>query len=412
MDMHTHWLFADMNSYFASVEQQLRPELRGRPVGVVPMMADTTCCLAASYEAKAFGVKTGTKVAEAKELCPEIVLVKSRTREYVRLHKKIVRAVESVVPVHQVHSIDEMSCQLKGDQCREQHALQLGRQVKQAIKKQVGEAMLCSIGLAPNRILAKVASNLQKPDGLSLLRKQDLPHALYGLDLRDLPGVGSRMVKRFQRQGIFSIRDLCERSAGDLHEAWGGVVGDRWWHILRGEDLAERPTHKRTIGHQHVLPPDLRNDQSAYEVLVKLTSKAGRRLREINYWAGLLTLHVRFLGQADWSVSKKLGAVQDTPTFLHTLSELWSQRPSTGIPFRVSVTLSELKSSQACSLPLFPEQQRRQKVAKAMDAINQRMGDGALYLAAMHHSRDAAPDRIAFQSIPDERRIHESAKKS
>ncbi|HCS55363.1 MAG TPA: DNA polymerase, partial [Planctomycetaceae bacterium] len=104
--MRINWLFVDMNSYFASVEQQLRPELRGKPVGVIPMMADTTCCIAASYEAKAFGIRTGTRVSDAKILCPEINLVVSRTREYVEYHKRIVKAVESVLPVDQIHSID------------------------------------------------------------------------------------------------------------------------------------------------------------------------------------------------------------------------------------------------------------------------------------------------------------------
>ena len=94
-----NWLFVDLNSYFASVEQQDRPELRGKPVGVVPMMADTTCCIAASYEAKAFGVKTGTIVADARRMCPDIVLVEARHELYVDYHHRIVEAVESCLPV-------------------------------------------------------------------------------------------------------------------------------------------------------------------------------------------------------------------------------------------------------------------------------------------------------------------------
>ena len=109
-----NWLFVDMNSYFASVEQDSRPELRGRPVAIVPMMADTTCCIAASYEAKAFGVKTGTIVADANRMCPEIVLVEARHEIYVDFHHRIVEAVESCLPVTAVLSIDEMACRLLG----------------------------------------------------------------------------------------------------------------------------------------------------------------------------------------------------------------------------------------------------------------------------------------------------------
>ncbi len=105
-----NWLFVDMNSYFASVEQDTRPELRGRPVAIVPMMADTTCCLAASYEAKAFGVKTGISVADAKQLCPGLVLVEARHELYVQYHHRIIEAVESCLPVTAVLSVDEMAC--------------------------------------------------------------------------------------------------------------------------------------------------------------------------------------------------------------------------------------------------------------------------------------------------------------
>src|ERR1700746_1386837 len=109
-----NWLFVDLNSYFASVEQEVRPDLRGRPVGVVPMMADTTCCIAASYEAKAFGVRTGTIVADAKRMCPDIVLVEARHEIYVEYHHRIVEAVETCLPVTAVMSIDEMVCRLMG----------------------------------------------------------------------------------------------------------------------------------------------------------------------------------------------------------------------------------------------------------------------------------------------------------
>ena len=149
-----NWLFVDMNSYFASVEQDARPELRGLPVGVVPMMADTTCCIAASYEAKACGVKTGTVVAEAKRLCPGIVLVEARHEVYVQYHHRIVEAVESCLPVSAVLSIDEMACRLMGRERPLLAAMELGRRVKARIKQQVGPMIRSSVGLATNRYLA------------------------------------------------------------------------------------------------------------------------------------------------------------------------------------------------------------------------------------------------------------------
>src|SRR5579859_7553995 len=143
-----NWLFVDLNSYFASVEQQDRSELRGVPVGVVPMMADTTCCIAASYEAKAHGVKTGTMVADAKKMCPNIVLVEARHEIYVDYHHRIVEAVENCLPVTAVMSIDEMACRLMGRERPLLAALDLGRKVKATIREKVGPMLRSSVGLA------------------------------------------------------------------------------------------------------------------------------------------------------------------------------------------------------------------------------------------------------------------------
>ena len=187
-----NWLFVDLNSYFASVEQQDRPELRGKPVGVVPMLADTTCCIAASYEAKAFGVRTGTIVADARRMCPDIVLVEGRHELYVEYHHRVVEAVESCLPVTAVCSIDEMACRLMGRERPLLAAIELARKVKARIRERVGEMLRSSVGLATNRYLAKVASDMEKPDGLVALPLDILPRALQQLNLRDLPGVGAR----------------------------------------------------------------------------------------------------------------------------------------------------------------------------------------------------------------------------
>src|ERR1700728_2372627 len=157
------WLFLDLNSYFASVEQELRPELRGRPVAVVPVMADTTCAIAASYEAKAFGVRTGTQIGEAKRMCPGLVLVEARHEVYVDYHNRIVEAVERCVPVAAVMSIDEIAASLMGREQPLIAALDLARRVKESIREHAGATLRCSVGLAPNRYLSKIASDMEKP---------------------------------------------------------------------------------------------------------------------------------------------------------------------------------------------------------------------------------------------------------
>src|SRR5208337_3748283 len=230
-----NWLFVDMNSYFASVEQDSRPELRGKPVAIVPMMVDTTCCLAASYEAKAFGVKTGTIVADAKRMCPELVLVEARHEIYVQYHHRIVEAVESCLPVTAALSVDPMACRLMGRERPLQAAMELGRKVKRSILERVGPMMRSSVGLATNRYLAKVASDMEKPDGLVALPLDILPEALRQLTLRDLPGIGARTEKRLNEKGIRTMDDMLALGCEQAGELWGSVWGERLWHWLQGE---------------------------------------------------------------------------------------------------------------------------------------------------------------------------------
>ena len=294
-----NWLFVDLNSYFASCEQEARPELRGRPVGVVPMMADTTCCIAASYEAKAFGVKTGTIVADAKRMCPEIVLVEARHELYTEFHHRIVEAVESCVPVTAVCSIDEMACRLIGRERPLIAALDLGMKVKAAIRERVGTMLRSSVGLATNRYLAKIASDMEKPDGLVALPLDVLPEALRQLTLRDLPGIGARTEKRLNEKGLHTMSDLLALDCEQTGEIWGSVWGQRLWHWLRGEDfeMAELE-HQKSISHSHVLAPEMRTPEKAWAVAHKLIHKAAMRLRAQRLWACEHRPSHRFCGAA------------------------------------------------------------------------------------------------------------------
>ena len=416
------WLFVDLNSYFASVEQQERPELRNRPVAVVPVLTDTTCCIAASYEAKSFGVKTGTRVGEARRMCPEIVLVEGRHELYVDYHRRIVETVEECVPVSSVLSIDEMACQLIGRERSLLTALDLGRRIKSAIREKVGETMRCSIGLAPNRYLAKIASDMEKPDGLMALTRDLLPQALLRLKLRDLVGIGSRMEHRLHTHGIRSMEQLLALSAEQLGVAWGGVQGERLWHWLRGEDFHDAELeHPKSVGHEHVLPPELRTLDGAYAVAHKLLHKAAMRLRTHRLWAARIWLGLRFavpeaaaqrthhsgIPQQAWGQQLRLVECQDSQTLIEGLRKLWAMRPTGEMyekPFLVRVTLVDLVPDALHTLSLFSTLDReagREQLACTMDLLNHKYGTETLYFASMHRARAAAPTRIAFSSIPE-----------
>jgi DNA polymerase-4 len=177
------WLFLDLNAFFASCEQQEAPALRGKPVIVVQTLTDSAVAIAASYAAKAFGIKTGTLVRDARRLCPGVIPVEANHRLYTDYHERILAAVDTCLPVEKVMSIDEMACRLMGTERHVLVARELALKVKRALREQVGECLTCSIGIAPNVFLGKVGSDLQKPDGLVVITMDDLPDILLGLEL-------------------------------------------------------------------------------------------------------------------------------------------------------------------------------------------------------------------------------------
>ncbi len=395
------YLFVDMNSYFASVEQQLRPELRGRPVAVVPMLVDTTCCLAASYQAKKFGVRTGTSVAEARRLCPAIRFVEARPEIYIHHHHRIVAAVESCLPVTAVMSVDEMVCRLWGTDREPAHAEALARQVKQAIRTQVGEALQCSVGIAPNRLLAKTAAEMHKPDGLTLIGLNELPRRLYDLQLTDFYGIGARTKNRLERWNISTVEQLCQASEDQLCRALGSrVLGAAWWRKLRGEDVPEPPTQRRSVSHSHVLAPGFRCDDLARGVLIRLVHKLAVRLRHLRLWAKSVEVQISYLGSGYWRNFSHLSPTQDTLTFIHAANDLWRRKPP-GKVLKVGVVFSDLTSERNTPGCLFEEDRQRNELSRAMDAVNDRFGAHAVYFGGMHHLEDQAPTRIAFNHIPD-----------
>ena len=405
--LYVDWLFLDMNSFFASAEQHLQPALRGRPVAVVPTMTDRTCCIAVSYEARPYGIKTGTNVGKARRRCPALQLVAGRHENYVRIHHEIIKAVETVLPVTQVCSIDEMVCRLSPQHREVGRAVELARAVKEAIYDQVGISLRCSVGLATNRFLAKVASNMQKPDGLTVITREELPRRLYCLELSDFPGIARNMRRRLESRGVRTTRQLCGLSRRQMLDVFQSVLGEQWWYRLRGEEVPQKSTTRRTVGHSHVLSPRLRTEEGARGVLVRLLHKAAMRLRRLDYWAARMVVSLRYTeGWPKWKETVYLGRCQDTPSLLKSFERAWKRRPLQGDqagprPFQASVTLFDLTSG-ACTTPsLFLEERRALAAAKAMDAANEKFGPNTLYFASMHETRNSAPMRIAFTNIPD-----------
>lgn len=420
------FLHIDLNSFFASVEQQLHPEYRGKPVAVVPTMADTTCCIAASYEAKAFGVKTGTQVGEAKKMCPGIVLIEGSHTEYAKYSAAISEAVELVCPVSHNPSIDEMVCQLMGREQEPPRARRIALDIKQSIYRNVGEALRCSIGMAPNRYLAKIASDMQKPDGLIGLLPSQLPRAVAHLELRDLPGVGARTEARLKAKGIHTMPQLLALDRKGMHDLWNSVWGDRLYHWLRGGNTGDDGAPvasevQKSLGHSHVMAPEFRNDEGAWAIANKLLHKSAMRLRMEKFYTGSMAITIRYqltreqaermrskrhtsgIKQSGWGMEARFRQCQDTLTLLEAMRGMWQRRPQGEEfrrPFFVGVTLRNLIPEDEHQEELFGDPGNRTQLSQTMDKLNLKYGHTTLHFGSMLPARESAPTRIAFTQIP------------
>ncbi|MEM9345989.1 MAG: hypothetical protein AAGB26_05160 [Planctomycetota bacterium] len=397
------WLFLDMDNYFASVEQQARPELRGKPVGVLPVMSAGTCCIAASAQAKRRGVKTGTLVREARQRCPDIRFVEARPAYYVEVHKQIKEAVERVAPIDKVWSIDEVAVKLLGHERRPETALEMGQRVKQAVTNAVGEYLTCSVGLAPTRLLAKVACELGKPDGLRALPLGTLPGAIEQLKLTDLPGINVGVQVRLNRKGVCTIRELWDLSAQQAQEAWGSIEGRRYWMALHGQEPALRSEHRKVFTHAHVLAPELRTEDGAHSVMTRLLHKAAARLRCHGYVTRSLSASLRYEDGSRWHDGIGLPACQDTVTVIEHFERLWRRKRISGTPKKVAIALGSLEPLACTTGRLFDVIDSRHALGDVIDNINQKFGNHSVYFGGMHDIADKEMhDKIAFGRVPDE----------
>ncbi len=397
-------LYVDFNSYFASVEQQLVPALRGKPIGVLAVMAETTCCIAASYEAKAFGIKTGTLVSEARKLCPDIIFVEARPPLYVQYHHQLIAIVESCTHVEKVLSIDEMVCKLTGSQRVPENALKLSAKIKLALAKKAGDYIKCSIGIAPNTFLAKVASNMQKPDGCVVIEARELPQRLYGLKLRDLNGIGKQMEARLNRYKITTVEQLYAANRQQLQSAWGSVDGERMYDKLRGIEPYYVKNVRSSLGHSHVMPPEQRNEAGVRSVLHRLLQKASMRMRSYDLLASRISVKVKFRNQPSWHRDSALSPTDNTLRLIDAFEALMQQySKTTHEPYAVGVSFSGLIAATEVAHDLFQTEplENEKKLNQAIDTLNLKFGKNTIYFGGAHDALKDAPMRIAFTHIPD-----------
>ena len=374
-------LYLDFDGFFASVEQQAHPHLRGRPVGVVPFaQAERTCVIACSREAKLRGVKNVMNVAEARQRCPGIILVPQSPDLYRRAHNTLLSEISAVVPIDAVKSIDELTCRVSPPERGDPRAL--GLRIKKRIADNIGPFIACSIGFAANRQLAKMACKAGKPNGNMVWHPDDMPGPLFDLTLRDIPGIGERMERNLIRAGIATVEKLLSTQPKHMRKLWGNVTGERLWYALHGYDVQTPPSGRGMYGHGRVLPPDYRTAEHAKSASRLLLVKAARRMRRDGWNAGRVWLWLELIGGNPVHRGAWLPAVHDDQAVLAALEDLWSDAradlPRRARIMRLGVTLLDLTRANERQLDiLLDDDQTRRKwesTAAAIDKLNRKHG--------------------------------------
>jgi DNA polymerase IV len=272
----------------------------------------------------------------------------------VALHQEIIAAIETVLPVKAVCSIDEMVCALLPSE--QGQALIIGERVKSVIATAIGPTLTCSVGLGPNELLAKIAAEVEKPDGLVAIRPGDLPGPLLSLSLSDVPGIAKGNASRLARAGVSDMAGLWRLQPKELRRLWGSVDGERLWMGLHGYAVERPETHRRMFGHGRVLPADWRHLSGAYACARVLLAKAASRMRRSGFSARVLALWLTDRHSSGWYGEERFQSTWDDPSLLGSLARLFrhAERELPRGPSRsVHVTLQDLVPMKDIESDLF-----------------------------------------------------------
>lgn len=380
----------DINSCFATVEQQANPLLRDKPVVVAAYTTNSGCVLAASVTAKKLGIKTGMRVMDVRLIYPKVVVLSPDPPKYRFIHNKIKKILKDysthVVP----KSIDEFVFETVS--LRPQEVI---LEIKRRIREEVGEYITVSIGISTNRYLAKVASNLQKPDGLSEINKDNIKGIFSKLKLTDLTGIKKGNSKRLNLFGIKTATDFLEAPVPKLKLAFGGIGGLYWYLRLHGMEIDDFKSKRGMYGNSFAPPPNKANQ--TLPILSKLSEKTGLRLRNANLKASGVHLFLQDRDGNSWHMGKKLNRdIFNSNDIYKEMNNLLLISPIKDNLRHVAISTFNLKPKDSLQLEIFSNVLKKDKLTNSLDFINTKYGDYTIYPARMINTKDIVKDRIAF----------------
>ncbi len=391
----------DLNSCFATVEQQARPMLRGRPVAIVNRRTEHTMIVTASYEAKKMGVKLGMRLRDAKKLCPELVGIESDPVKYRYVYHKLMAIMCDYSAHVRMKSIDEgvIDFSQAPASVLERDLVEVGYEIKRRLKEEIGCWMRCNIGISTNRFLAKMAASLHKPDGLDVLTSHNIREVFAELELQDLTGIAGRNEHRLNAVGVYTPLDMLEVDAATLHTAFKSVVGDWWYQRLRGWEVDDVEYDLKSCGRQYVLDSPYLSHEQKLARLHSLVEGVGAKLRHNNKSARGVRLYARrYHGQGSWAAHE----LAPLPFFSNAAIWTIAKRLASGIPpdsKMIAVTCYHLHDDASDQLSLFGDELARDRhMTQAIDEINARWGERTIHSGGTVGLNDIVKTKIPFGS--------------
>ncbi|OGD82953.1 hypothetical protein A2165_03350 [Candidatus Curtissbacteria bacterium RBG_13_40_7] len=392
----------DLNSCFATIEQQANPRLRGKPVAVAAYDSPAGCIVAPSVEAKKYGVTVGMRVKDGKMLCPHLIVLTPDPWKYRNVHLALRKLLGNYTDKAVPKSIDEFVLDLEGYPAYRKGMIEVAREIKEKIKKEIGDWLTVSIGIATNRFLAKVGAGLNKPDGLDVIDKHNFADIYSKLRLVDLCGIKIRNAIRLNGAGVYTVWDFYRASVQRLKTAFKSILGYYWYVRLHGWEIDDVQSARRSYGNSFALPRPLIKPEELAPILQKLTEKTGMRMRKAGYTARGIHLAIVYRDHNFWHKGVSLPDwIFDSRDIYKIAFGLLNMSPYRSPVRDLAVSCFNLEKAKDVQLSLLEDLDKKRKLVNAIDLVNDRWGSFVITPAKMLGTGDAVIDRVAFGGVKE-----------
>ncbi len=395
----------DLNSCFATIEQQANPLLRGKPIAVAAYTTPNGCVVSPSMEAKRYGIKVGMTVREARYLYPDLIVRAPDPPKYRFVHQQFSKIFRDFSPDVVPKSIDEAVIDFTSTTLLyKQDLTEIAKQIKRRMRQDIGEWISCSIGIATNRFLAKTGAGLIKPDGLEVIDHERIPLVYASLSLIDLCGINTRFQARLNACGIFTPIDFLNASIQKLQkEVFQSIAGYYWYVRLRGWEIDAVDFARKSYGQSYALQKHTADSRELAPLLMKLTEKMGRRLRHAGLSARGIHVSCVYRDWTHWHTGKTFDIeLYTTQELYRKVYLVFNRQPEKKVIAKLAMSCFDLVSSTRMQEDLFDtEREKKRRVSDAMDKINDRYGEYVITPALMLGLNEQIIDRIAFGGVKE-----------